>query len=61
MTIATETLLSTQNQFLFFGFFVGKNLLVRMVMLEKITNRGFLAFWPFENDCDNLEKMVKLS
>ncbi len=61
MTIAPETRLSTQNQFFFFWlFFVGKNLFLDMVMLEKVTNRGFLAFWPFENEC-KFKRNVKLS
>ncbi len=30
------------------GFFFGKNL--HVVMMKKVTDRGFLAFWPFENE-----------
>ncbi len=30
-------------------FFVWKNLLLYVVMLEKVADRGFLTFWPFEN------------
>ncbi len=41
-------------------FFVGKNLLLLMVMLEKVVDRGFLAFWPFENEW-KFRKSVKLS
>ncbi len=36
--------------FFFFFFFVGKNLLLHVVMLENVADRGFLAFWPFENE-----------
>ncbi len=53
VTIATETRLRAQNQFFLFClffFFVGRNLLLHMVMLEKVTDQGFLAFWPFENE-----------
>ncbi len=31
-------------------FFVGKNLLLRMVVLEKVANRGFLALRPFKDN-----------
>ncbi len=49
VTIATETRLSARNLFFFFFFFVGKNLFLHMVM-KKVADRGFLAFWPFENE-----------
>ncbi len=42
-----------------FFLFVGKNLLLHMVMLEKVADRGFLAFWPFENEW-KFRKCVKL-
>ncbi len=29
-------------------FFFGKNLLLHMVMMKKVADRGFEAFWPFE-------------
>ncbi len=29
-------------------FFVGKNLLLHVVMMKKVAHRGFLAFWPYE-------------
>ncbi len=46
VTIATKTRRNAQNQF----FCVGKNLLLHMVMPEKVSDRNFLAFWPFENE-----------
>ncbi len=58
MTIATETRLGAQNQFFCFSvvFFLGKNLLLHMVMLEKVANRGFLAFGHLKMG-KNLEKL----
>ncbi len=35
------------------------NLLLQMVMLEKVSDRGFFAFWPFENAW-KFRKSVKL-
>ncbi len=46
VTIATEMHLSAQNQF----FLVGKNLLLHLAMLKKVADRGFLTFWPIENE-----------
>ncbi len=46
--------------FFVFFFFVGKNLLLYMVMLEKVADRGFLAFWPFGSEW-KFRKSVKLS
>ncbi len=40
-------------------FFVRKNLLLHMVMLEKVADWGFLTFWPFENEW-KFRKSVKL-
>ncbi len=33
-----------------FFFLLEKNLLLHMVMMKKVADRGFFAFWPFEND-----------
>ncbi len=54
--------LGVQNQFLLF-FFVSKILL--LLMMEKVADRGFLAFWPFEDEqnfrrkCKNAAKNLK--
>ncbi len=48
VTIATKMCLSARPRSFFFC--VGKNLLLPVVMMKKVTNRGFLAFWPFENE-----------
>ncbi len=60
MTIATETHLSAQNVFL-----SEKNLLLHVMMMKKVNDWGFLAFWPFENDqkfrrkCKNVTNNLK--
>ncbi len=59
LTIATKTILSTQNWFFFFFFFAGKNLLLHVATMKKVADRGFLAFWPFENE-QNFRKSVKM-
>ncbi len=49
MTIATETRLSAQNRF--YLFFLSEKISSYMRWWwKKVTNRGFLAFWPFENE-----------
>ncbi len=63
MTIATETRLRGQNRFFF--VVVGKNLFLHVVIMKKVTDRGFLAIWPFENErkfrrkCKNAAKNLK--
>ncbi len=46
--------LSAQNCF----FFVRKNLL-HVVMMKKVIDWGFLAFWPFENEWKFRRKMLQ--
>ncbi len=60
VTIATETRLSIQNRCF---SLVRKNLLLHVVMMKKVADRGFFAFWPFENEqkfrmkCKNAAKI----
>ncbi len=62
MTIATETCFSAQN---IFFLSCRKNLFLHVVMMEQVTDWGFLAFCLFENEqkfrrkCKNTIKNLK--
>ncbi len=53
--------------FLFFFFLSGKNLFLHLVMMKKVVDRGFLAFWPlksewkFRRKCKNTVENQKFS
>ncbi len=44
--LLTQMWLLSQKHFF---LFCRKNLLLHMVMMKKVADRGFLAFWPFDN------------